>query len=66
MALLSQSQCDMWLYLLKSKEVLRHLEMERQNGGASGSANLALCRWLIAVGKVRRSEGQAGTFWEEI
>ena len=62
----SQSQWDTWLYLLKSEEMLRHLEMERQNRGASSSATLALCRWLIANGKVRRREGQAGTFWEEI
>lgn len=43
MAPLSQPQWDMWLYLLKSEEMLRHLEMERQNGGASSSVTLALC-----------------------
>lgn len=56
MALLSQSQWDTWLYLLKSKEMLRHLKMERPNQGASSSGTLALHMWLIANGKVRRSE----------
>lgn len=60
---LSQSQWDAWLYLLKSEEMLRHLEMEKPRGQQLCSlapVYMADCKW-----KVRRSKGSGGICWEK-